>query len=40
MKAIGVIVIVVIVAAGIMLTHETGAFVDDVRGDDEYANRE
>lgn len=39
MKVIAVIVIATLTAAGLII-HETGAFVDDVRGDDEYADRE
>lgn len=39
MRVIRIIAIVAIVAAG-MLIHDTGAFVDDVRGDDQYADRE
>ena len=39
MKVIAVIIIATLTAAGLII-HETGAFVDDMRGDDEYADRE
>lgn len=39
MKVIAVIIIATLTAAGLII-HEIGAFVDDVRGDDEYADRE
>ena len=39
MRIIGIIIIATLAAAGLII-HETGAFIDDVRGDDEYADRE
>lgn len=39
MKVIAVIIIATLSAAGLII-NEIGAFVDDVRGDDEYADRE
>lgn len=39
MKTIAIIIIATLTAAG-MIIRETGAFIDDVRGDDEYADRE
>lgn len=39
MKVIAVIIIATLTAAGIII-HETGAFIDDVRGYDEYVDRE
>lgn len=39
MKVIAVIIIATLSAAGLII-HETGTFIDDVRGDDEYADRE
>lgn len=39
MKVIAVIIIATLSAVGLII-HEIGAFVDDVRGDDEYADRE
>lgn len=38
MKAIAVIIIATLTAAGILI-HEVGAFIDDVRGDEEHAER-
>lgn len=39
MKVIAVIIIATLSAAGIII-HETGVFIDGMRGDDEYADRE
>ena len=39
MKVIAIIIIVTLTAAGLII-HEIGAFVDDVRGDEDYVDRE
>lgn len=38
MKAIAIIIIATLTATGIII-HETRAFIDDVRGDEEHVDR-